>query len=151
MRRHAVILVGAVLAIAGCGESKWASSLPQQDPALRKTKVQFAADAATRTYPADAPHKMTNDLRAQVEYGVKWLDIANLTDQEWDDVDVWLNQRYVIHVPKIPAKHLERLWFRGMYDQQGHSFPTDKLPTLVQKLEVFKDGVLYDLPVHLAD
>jgi hypothetical protein len=57
----------------------------------------------------------------------------------------------VIHVPRLRAHQLERLWFRGIFDNSGNSFPTDNRKVLVETIEVLKDGVIYDLPPHLAD
>jgi hypothetical protein len=143
-------LLLAIAVLAGC-ESKYASTLPQKDPALRKTRLQFAVDAAKRAYPADAKRERTYDLRVQVGYSLNVIEIANLTNQDWTDLDVWVNKRYVIHVPSIKAHQLERLWFHGIFDSNGNSFPTDNSKVLVNTVEVFKDGVLYDLPPHLAD
>jgi hypothetical protein len=144
------MLVLSIAVLVGC-EQKYASTLPQEEPELRKTRTAFAADAARRAYPAYVQSKRTYDLRAQVGYSLNVLEIANLTDERWTDLDVWVNKKYVIHVPYIQPKGLVRLWFHGIFDQKGNPFPDDNLHTRVETIEVLKDEVLYDLPPHLAD
>jgi hypothetical protein len=146
---RAIVVSGALFAVAaGCGGR--VSYFPNSDPALRRKPAEFAADAASRhPYKADAPRGGEINGRAQVGYWVDHLDVANLSNADWDNVEVWVNQAYVVHVPKIPARRTWTFNFEMLYDAAGHHFPTSK--TEIKKVEIYMDGRMYDVPVKLAD
>src|SRR5262245_42887010 len=106
-RSTVLMLVGL---LAGCAGR--ASILPNPDPELRKNSAQLAADAAKRfPYKADAPRGGQASGRAQVGYWADRLEVANLSDGDWTDVEVWVNQKYVCHAPKIEKGKLVVLFF----------------------------------------
>jgi hypothetical protein len=37
-----------------------------------------------------------------------------------------------------------------LYNDKGEYFPLDNSKVIVKKLEVLKDGKVYDIPVHVA-
>ena len=41
--------------------------------------------------------------------------------------------------------------FQAIYNDDGHSFPTDNRKTLVNVVEVYHDGKMYDVKTQLAD
>jgi hypothetical protein len=146
----AVLMVGAML--VGCAGRT--ELLPNKDPALRKTPAEFAADAAKRhPYPATAPRGGTAMGRAEAGYVVDELSIVNTSDAPWTDVEVWVNGEYVVFLPQIESRLLKKVPFRTLYNSQGQYFPTsngeffNRKPILVQKVELFRDGKLYDVPV----
>lgn len=144
------LLAAVVLAaiVAGCADHP--TILPNQDKNLRRTNAQFAADAAKRhPYKADAPRGGTLPARSQVDYTFKFVDLANLSDTDWDNIEVWVNKNYVVFVPKLEKGKLDRLAFQMLFDDAGNSFPTSK--TRVQSVEVYKDGKMYDVTTKLAD
>src|ERR1051326_1223672 len=98
LSRRVVTLVVAALATAtGCAGRP--SLLPNGDPALRKTSPQFAADAATRhPYKAAAPRGGEAVARAEADYMFKHLNLVNLSPEDWKDVEIWVNQNYVVFV-----------------------------------------------------
>jgi hypothetical protein len=141
----AILIVGSALGCAGRP-----TIVPNPDPALRKTAAQFAADAARRhPYKADAPRAGQAQARAQVGYMLNQFDVVNLSQEEWTDVEVWLNQGYVVFVPKMEPGVLKRLPFTMFYDDRGNTFPTRG--RLATKLEIYRDGRMYDVPLRLAD
>lgn len=148
------MIVLGVLAglIVGCAGRP--SILPNTDKSLRKTSAQFAADAAKRhPYKADAPRGGEVAGRAQVGYMLDQLEIANLSDTDWSDVEVWVNKKYVVHVPLIEkgAQRVKVFPFQMIFDDAGNSFPTDNNTTRIESVELYKDGKMFDVTTKLAD
>jgi hypothetical protein len=77
------------------------------------------------------------------------IEMVNLSDEDWQDCEVWVNQQFVVHVPKMERGRLKRLNFQMIFDDKGKYVPTDKF--IVKKVEVFRDGKMFDVPVQLAD
>src|SRR5258707_12506808 len=100
MKLH-VCIVLALAGLAGC--SGRPSVLPNSDPQLSKTMAELAADAAKRhPYKSDVPRGGEALARASVDYTFKTIQILNYSDIDWQDVEIWVNQKYVVSVPKIP-------------------------------------------------
>ena len=145
-----------MLALGAGGCSGRPSLLPNSDPALRKTSAQFAADAARRhPFKADLPSGGAANGRAQVGYGLDTVEVLNLSGEDWDNVEVWINRRYVVSVPRIAAggQRVKTLNFQMFFDERGHSFPVDnRVPErMVRQLEMVRGGQVYSIPVTLAD
>ncbi|HEY0009794.1 MAG TPA: hypothetical protein VGB55_13785, partial [Tepidisphaeraceae bacterium] len=128
---------------------------PNRDPALRKTSAEFAADAAKRhPYQANAPRGGQAKAGAEVGYVFDRLDVINLSDVEWTDVELWINQNYVIFLPRMEAKTIKTVPFQALYDASGNSFPLgngkllNRQPVVVDRVELYRDGKLYDVPVR---
>ena len=146
----ALVLVVVAGAMVGC--SGRPTVIPNPDPGLRKSSAEFAADAAKRfPYPADAEQGGKAVGRAQVGYTMNVLEVVNLSNETWTDVDVWVNRSYVVHVPKMEPNRLKRLGFRMIFNDSGHHFPLKNSRVMVQRVELFQDGKLYELPLQLAD
>ena len=140
--------------LAGC--SGRPSLLPNSDPALRKTTEQFAADAAKRhPFNTALPSGGVARGRAQVGYGMDTVQVVNLSDQDWDNVELWINRSFVVFVPRIQAhgQRAKTLNFQMFYDDRGHYFPIDnRTPErMVRQLEMVRGGQVYSIPVKLAD
>jgi hypothetical protein len=146
-----MLVLGAAL-VGGCNGTP--QLLPNADPNLRKDSVEFAADAAKRTYKADAPRGGEIAGRAQVGSWSDVLEVANLSDTDWEDVEIWVNKKYVLHVPKLEKSSSGKLvhaTFYMLFDDSGHHFPTDNRKTRIEKVEIFKDGKMYDIKLQTAD
>ena len=142
----------AVGFIAGCEGRP--SLVPNSDPALQRTSTQFAADAARRfPYPAAAPKAGDVPGRAEVDVMLATLQILNYGNDDWNDIDVWVNQSYVCHVPKISKnkEKVETINFQMLYNVKGDYFWTDGGKTPVKQIEIYRDGKMYRLPLALAD
>ena len=125
---------------------------PNSDSLLRKPSTAFAADAAKRfPYKLDAPRAGAADARAQVGYALDVLEIENLSDEDWPNVELWVNQEYCVFLPRMEKHKLKRLPFQMIFDDNGLSFPTDNKITRITKLEMFRDGKMYDVRMQLAD
>lgn len=121
---------------------------------MRRSAAQFAADAARRhPYKADAPRGGEVVGRAQVGYVLDRLEVVNLSDTDWNDVEVWVNKKYVVSVPKIEAKKQRTtlINFQMLYDEAGNSFPTDNNKVRVESVELYFDGKMFDVTTKLAD
>ena len=147
----------ALLLAAGAGGcSGRPSLLPNSDPALRKTSAQFAADAAKRhPFKEDLPEGGPAKGRAQVGYGLDTVEVVNQSDEDWNNVEIWINRRYVVFVPHIEAhgQRTKTLNFQMFFDERGHSFPVDNRTAdrMVRQLEMVRGGQVYSIPVTLAD
>jgi hypothetical protein len=143
-------LAGLGLAIAGCAGRP--EIFPNSDKSLRLTSAQFAADAAKRhPYKADAPKGGTIEGRAQVGYMADVLEVYNASNEDWNDVEIWVNKKYVVYVPKIEKGTLKHFTFQMIFDDNGQSFPTDNSKIRIDTLEIYKDGKMYDMTTQLAD
>ena len=140
-----------VLALLAGGCAGRVSLFPNTDKTLRKTPAQFAADAAKRSYPADLPRGGEAEGQAQVAYELDRVEMVNLSQQDWEDVELWINRDYVVYVPRIAAgtQRVKSLDFRMFYDAQGNSFPTTKM--IVKEIELVQGGKVYNLPFRQAD
>lgn len=146
----AVAVAAAIALAAGC--SGRPSIVPNPDPNLRKASAQFAADAASRhPYKADVPRGGEAIARSQVGYTLDRIDLVNLGQEPWKDVELWVNQKYVVHLPKVEPNTLKIIQFQMLFDEKGNYFPTNNSKVLVSKVEVYKDGKMFDVPVRLGD
>jgi hypothetical protein len=124
------------------------------DKALRKPSVELAADAVKRfPYKADAPRGGEAVGRAQVGYWWNTIEIVNLSDTDWDDVEIWVNKSYVVHVPKMARGNdkLLRVPFLALFNDSGKNFPVNNKEVRVETVEIFRDGKMYDVKLQLAD
>ena len=145
-----VALAVAAASLVGC--SGRAELFPNSDATLNKPSTAFASDAAKRfPYKLDAPRAGQAQARAQVGYQLDVLEIANLSNEEWTDVEVWVNQEYVVHLDKMEPKILKHLTFQMLFNEKCYSFPTDNTTIRINKLEILRDGKMYDVRLQLAD
>ena len=125
---------------------------PNPDKSLRKSATQFAADAAKRhPFKADAPLLKEPKARAQVAYSLNRVEIVNFTEEDWSDVEVWVNRKYVCHIPKMESRKLKEVHFSMLFDDQGKFFPFDNKKMRVEKVEVYRGGKVYEIVSHNAD
>ena len=131
---------------------------PNSDPALQKTSAEFAADAAKRfPYKTDAPRGGQALARTEIGYFTDRIDIANLSDTEWTNVELWVNGNYVVFLPTLLPNVVKSIPFQALYNDQGQSLPThqgawySQQPLMITKIELYRDGKLYDVPVQTAE
>ena len=101
----------------------------------------------TRLRPASMRGTWTTYLR------LTQISILNLSQEDWTDVEIWLNQGYVVHVPRLEAgkKRVKTLTFLMFYDDRGNPFPSNNKKQMISKLEMVRDGTKYNIPLRLAD
>jgi hypothetical protein len=153
--RNVAIL--AALLIAGC-QTNYTSLVPNPDRDLNKSPTDFKADAAKRIYPATQPSLVATTAPAQVEpapfrgevdYQLDVINIVNLSDTQWNNVEVWADAKYVCFVPTFPAKMQRGIAFRILYSRDGERAPIKGL--WLKKVELVKDGKIYRVPIFAAD
>lgn len=137
-------------AMVGC--SGRPTVIPSNDPALNKLSTELAAEAAKRfPYPASAEQAGQAVGRAQVGYTMNVMEIVNLSDEPWTDVDVWVNRAYVVHLPVMEPKALKRVPFKAIYNDRGRHFPLRNDKMMINQVELVQDGKIYNVPLQLAD
>src|SRR6516225_5879004 len=145
-------LLSAAAIIGGCTQPP--AFLPNSDPAMRKTSAQFAADAAHRHYESDAPKGGEANGSIDVDYGMHRLHVVNSSNEDWNNIELWFNQTYVIFIPNIPGNHakVETIDFQSIFDEHGTHLPSDAGESPINTVEMYKDGKMYSLGVpKLAD
>ena len=129
------------------------TAFPNSDPNMRKTSTQFAADAARRfPYPANLP-KARADGRVELDLMLNRLQVLNSSHQDWNNIDIWVNQSYVCHIPIIPKgmEKVETIEFTTLYNINGDYFTTDNGKNAVKLVEMNMNGTMYQIPLALAD
>ncbi len=144
-----LLAAATALALAGCSSDGAPSLFPNPDANLHKNSAEFAADAAKRNYESDAPRGGAAEARAQYELSHRRIDLVNLSKEDWSNVEVWVNQKYVVFVPEMQADIDKKLDFEMFYDQDGHHFDTQGGKNPLQTLEICKDGTLYSVKAVL--
>jgi hypothetical protein len=134
--------------VIGCSTDGRPSFLPNPDTNLRKTSAELAADAAKRTYEADAPRGGQAQARASFELMSHRFDLVNLDDTDWTNVEVWVNQQYVVFVPVMQTEKDKKLNFEMFYDRDGHHFDTQGGKNPIKTLEICKDGKIFTVPAE---
>jgi hypothetical protein len=153
VRRLLGLSLALLFVVGGLGCSGRVSLLPNSDKSLRRTPAQFASEAAKRSYNPELPDGGTARARAQVAYDVDTIQILNDSEEDWTDVEIWVNRKYVVHMPRIEAgrQRVKSLTFLMLYDDQGNPFPKDNRKQMVESLELVRDGTKYKIPLVLAD
>lgn len=136
--------------LAGC-RSGYTTVLPNKVESLNRKPAEFAADAAKRTFPEDLPTARTQQFRAETQYTFDTLDLVNLTGGPLNDVEVWVNRKYVVFLPTLPDREIVTIPFVTIYDDAGHHFPLNNSQVQVQSVHVLTDGELLEVPTDIAD
>lgn len=138
----------ATAVLAGCEARP--GLLPNKDASLRRPTAVIRADGAQRIYPSEAPRLKGLAARSQIGYMAKTVEVANLSTDEWENVEVWVNGQYVVYLPRIERGVLKSIPWDALYDREGKHLPKDSRTFVVNTVEVFMGGSLYDVPVTVA-
>lgn len=142
-----VLLAGVGLA-GGCTEKP--GYYPNRDPALRRPVVSLRADAAGRIYPSEATRVRGLAARSQIGYMAKTVDVVNLSGEDFENVEVWVNGRYVCFLPVIERGVLKSIPYDAMFDREGNAIPKESRTFVVETVELYMGGKLYDLVTQIA-
>ncbi len=101
--------------------------------------VRYDPNRATRQYPDDLHH--ANSVNIQVFRHDTSIEIINATTQSYNDFDLWINQRYVHRLDKLPAGQAVHVSLWEFYDVRGESFNAGGFwradePTSVRLVEI---------------
>jgi hypothetical protein len=153
MRTTAVCTaLSLVIVLAGCMDR--ATIFNNPDPTLHKPISAFRSDALDRfPYKADAPREREIRARAQVGYHFNRLEVVNFTEGDWENVELWVNRKYVCLVPKMQSRKLKEIHFPTLMDEKGNSFPmnSNKSEDIIRSVEVYRDGKMYQVAVEAVD
>jgi hypothetical protein len=99
------------------------------------------------------PKALEIKARAQVAYPLNRMEVVNFSEKDWEDVEVWVNHKYVCHVPKMQSRQLKEIHFPMLFDEKGNSFPmnSNKGKMLVRSVEILRNGKMYQVTVEAAD
>jgi hypothetical protein len=148
----AVAILATSGAIFGC--SGRPALFPNSDPNLRLTSTEFAADAAKRhPYPSALPRAGDALGRSQIDYGTRVVELLNYSDEDWSNVDIWVNENFVCHIPVVQKGNTREkvLNFTMLYDADGNYYWTSGGNIPIKKLEMVRDGKMYNIPFARAD
>jgi hypothetical protein len=152
MKKYVIAAVCGAGLLAGCAGRP--SLVPNSDPNLRRTSAQFAADAAKRhPYKSDAPRGGEALGRAEYDLVFGTLQVLNYSDEDWDDVEIWVNRKYVCWLPKVEKgkQRVKTINFQMLYDEAGNYFWTNGGKTPIQEVELYRNGKIYTVPTFLQD
>ena len=113
--RLAAACLSGVLAVSmmGCG------SASEYKPAAQPP--QLAAYAASIKYPLNTQAVDNPQLTAIVDGGNNQLTVHNYSDGAVLNVNLWLNQSYVLHVDKIPGGGFRIFNMGDFYNSVGNN------------------------------
>ena len=140
-----------VFGLGGCGDTPRPTIFANPDPNLRKGVRELREDAAKRTYAAEAPRAKEPRARAEIAYMDNRLEVVNFSGEDWTNVEVWVNGRWVCYVPKMEDRKLKEIHFPMLFDQDGKNFPISNRQIRVEKVEVFRNGTLYEVVCHVVE
>jgi len=122
------------------------------DKSLRKPSTELAAESVKRfPYKSDAERGGEAVARAQVGNTANWMEIVNLSDEDWSDVEIWINKSWVVHLPAMERTKLKRIPFSAIFNDAGQSFPKSTKVARMEIVEVYHGGKMYDVRLQLAD
>ena len=73
----------------------------------------------------------------------------NLGDTDLTNVEVWVNEHYVVLLGSLPVKRQRGVNFAVLYDKAGQRSPSSG--NWVNKVELYYDGQLHPVMLRLAD
>ena len=83
------------------------------------------------------------------------MQLVNLSGEDWENVEIWINRQYVVFVPRIASRseRAKTLNFQMFYDDKGHYFPVDNNSPnrMIRQLEMVQGGQVYRIPFTQAD
>jgi hypothetical protein len=130
------LMLGAML-LVGCGGPN------EYHPNAEPTKL--AAYAATKPYPANTQPQEDLRLTASVNRQSGQVTIRNFSGAPLQDVDVWINQGYVLHLNKIEPNGSRTVNPGDFYNANGSSLENTP-PEGIRKIQIqTHDNVLYNI------
>jgi hypothetical protein len=151
IRTATIFFVSLVACVAGCDVHT--GTPMNSDPKLVKKPAEYSADAVARhPMKTDLPKAGEADGVAEIDYDIQMFQLLNLSDTDWDNIEVWVNDRYVTFVPKIEAGKLRTLYFHMFYDGRGNRMPKAvKGEPRIQNIKMLRDDRWFDVKMTLAD
>jgi hypothetical protein len=145
---RSVMLVS--LGVLGVGCADRATMFPSSDPQLNRPAEEFRILASERfPYPSDLPRGgILEDARAELGYELNQITLSNFSGQTWEDAELWINEGYVVLLPRVESGQLMRVSFKMLYNEVGRHFPLNGQRIDVVELKLH--GKLYELRRQLG-
>ena len=147
-----LMLTMAAISLAGCATDTTnvnPATNPSTNPSVKQSHPSFPAYAASRQYPADLPKVDEKNVYAEVEYQLDAIHLINFGDKDLANVEVWVNEHYVMFVGALPLKQQRGVTFNVLFDSAGHRAPSKGV--WVDKVELNYDGQMHAVRLHAAD
>jgi hypothetical protein len=145
-----ILLAGGF--VGGCAERP--TIFPNSDSKLNKKSAAFAADAVNRhPYKSELPKAGQIDGVGAINYTLGTLQLANLSTEKWENLEVWINAEYVVFVPQIEPGKLRTLNFKMFFDGRGNTIPKyvkGEAPRIAS-LQVLRNNAWYEVPTKLSE
>ncbi len=80
---------------------------------------RYDPSRATRPYPEDLGQGTM--LKVQVFRDGGDLIIVNASAQPFEDLDIWINRQYMLHLDHLEVGETRTVWFGDFFDQWGET------------------------------
>ena len=108
---------------------------------------KYDPSRATRPYPQQLDQGTM--VKVQVFRDGGELIIVNASPQSFNDLDIWVNRQYMLHLDRLEVGETRTLWFGDFFDQWGETpvaggfFRTDApTPSVLVQLQIDETGPL---------
>lgn len=149
MKTGCVVLAAALAVLAGGCASGTSRINPNPEKSLQKKPKELVAYAAEKEFPVDAQKMEQSPVLAEVDYGLDVINLVNLGTEDWQDVDVWVNQQYVVKLGSLPVGRQRGINFHLLYDKAGQRAPSKGV--WVKSIEIVRGDEVYSPRVRMAD
>ena len=124
-------------------------ALPSEKPPQSSRQIRPSASPIKPTprkaeSPSDGPKSATPSTSSKSKTSATQIGT---------NVEIWVNKSYVVWLPELKARpgKITAIPFQAIYNEDGHSFPTDNRKTLINLVEVYHDGKMFEVKSQLAD
>lgn len=122
---------------------------PNPEKSLQKKPQELVEYAAGLEYPADAPRAEVSPIVAEIDYGIDVINLVNLGNEDFQDLDVWVNRQYVVKLASLPVGRQRGINFHILYDKDGQRAPVKGV--WIQSVELLRDGQMFPARLKIAD
>lgn len=137
------VIALALITLAGCGadnRSPAEGGASQRSTTQAPTVTELAAYAASRHFPPDSAPRSNLHTASIVNRGTGIIKIYNFDATPIRNVDVWVNQAFVLRVPALPANGSVEVKMVDMYNAVGRNLATQNEP--IRQVQLVSDGTL---------
>jgi hypothetical protein len=143
-----VMFASLGLVAMGCADR--ATIFPSSDPQLNRPSEEFRILASERfPYPSDLPRGgILEDARAELGYELNQITLSNFSNETWEDAELWINEGYVVLLPRVEPGRLMRVSFKMLFNDAGRHFPLNG--QRIDSVELKLHGKVYSVPRQLG-
>lgn len=141
MIRTTLIAV-ALLAAAGCAPQNDGSSNSARATTQAPTVTELAAYAASRHFPTSAPSQADLHVAAIVNRSTGIIKLYNFDAAAIRNIDVWVNQAFVLHVAALAPNASVEIKLADMYNAVGRNLASQNEP--IRQVQLVIDGSVHN-------